>query len=867
MGDYLIPVQEAQGNLIYTDSGRIWANYQLDGINVSPYLASSIANGQARNKALFKNLSMAASGDMLLLGIKAKTAPEQMIERVLKGIPNLDEGRHPDLLAEIDTFYEKMCRGEIEEFQRLYVLSVEIPTSASGTASTVAKISGSDPFATVDRNWVAEREKEIFNLLPESFEPKRTTPDMLRWVHERMRLRGIDVPSSPSKDDGRAFSSKGFSNVIIDKVADTRPVLDEFLEGVKSGAVKGSKKRRLPRFSENFSSIRYGQQIAVYSPEERTESLPDGPASFQTLMAIGSWPTTPKKMLNTFTYLVDQNVGVDADFALRFSFSQEAISVDETRRFLKTLESEHRANSVDEFDARAYGDRGRERRLLQQQVSQETGARGMEVAAIFAFAHPHRTTLVKQVRSLRQLFEDNGFEPTIPVGGQFELLKMMMPGSSCTTMGQELKGTTTVHAFSACLPVRKTHAGDEYGMPIAVNMENALGQLILHDYFGATEGGSGSIAMTGDQGSGKSYLQKKLVGQMSDLHLPAWIIDQSEHAEWVVYAQQLGEFDVIDVMNPEHSLDPLKVLPPEKAGKLFVDLMLPLLELKPKSAEAELLVTLLKPHQREAYRILSSRALIEHLRNSGTEAAANLRRGLEFWADQEYTHTIFDPVGDDGRVWGLPAFEPSKRTVVFKTHGMTVHKGELRDDTEPSKQFGRVLFTAIAAYTAHVFSLTRDPSGFIADEVSFLSGTNVLEDLVKTPDRVGRKARNFVVAGTQLAKDLQDGNYDLIKTKIVFRQTNRENAISALGWIGIPPTEVMIEKLTSDTSPPDKKNQNRALRGREGEGWLSDGAGSIVRVKVLPQMSERRHRYADTTASTMIRFEDLSSYAGNNGHV
>lgn len=188
-------------------------------------------------------------------------------------------------------------------------------------------------------------------------------------------------------------------------------------------------------------------------------------------MAIGGWPTTPKNALNTFTYLVDQQIGVDADFALRFSFSQDAISLTETRQFLKTLAGENEANSVDEFDAQAYGDRGRERRLLQSQVSEEKGPRGMEVAAIFAFAHPHRLTLTKQVAALKETFRGNGFEPFIPVGGQFELLNMMMPGSSCTPMGTELKGTTTVHAFSACLPLRTSHVGDLQGLPIAINME------------------------------------------------------------------------------------------------------------------------------------------------------------------------------------------------------------------------------------------------------------------------------------------------------------------------------------------------------------------------------------------------------------
>lgn len=865
MGDYLIPVTDAHDNVIYTADGRIVANYLLTGINVSPYLTSTITSGQERNKQLLRNLSMVASPDMLLLGIKTRSAPEEIIQRVLDGVPHLDERNDTDLLTQIDEFYRKLVRGDIEEFQRLYILSVEIGTAATGAASA-AKISGTDPFADIDKHWVARREAALFDLIPSEFVARRTTPELLRWAHERMRLRGIEVPAAPTAATEHTFRPKGFTNVIIDKAADTRPVFDEFVAAMKTGEVPAAPKRLLGRFRENYQAIRYGQCVSVCSPESRTETMPDGPVSFQTLMAIESYPTAPQNVLNTFTYLVDQDIGVDADFALRFSFDQDAISVDETRQFLKTLDAEIDANAVDEFDARAYDNRRRERRLLDAHVAQESGPRAMEVAAIFAFAHPNRTILARQVRAIRELFEENRFTVTVPVGGQFDLLKMMLPGSACTKLGRELKGTTTVHAFSACIPIRSSRAGDLRGLPIAINTENALGQIILHDYYGATEGGSGSIAVTGDQGSGKSYFHKRVIGDLSDLNLNSWVIDNSPQGEYVVYGQQLRHVDIVDVTNPERSIDPLKTLPADQAGPLFLDLMLPLLGLEPSSREARLLGHILKPANRQVHGIESSRDLITYLgRNNGSTEADNLHRQLEFWADQTYARVIFDPIGQDNRVRRLPAFTPDGQHVVFRTHGVQVIKGELRHDTEPSRRFGRVLYTAIAALAAHYFSLTSEPCAFLADEVSFLEGSNVPELLLRDQDRTGRKAGNFIVAGTQLATDLLDGNYDLIKQKIVLRQETRDNAIAAFNWIGIPPTEAMIEKMMTDTSPRDPQRQNRAVAGREGEGWFGDGA-AIVRVKMLRQMTEDRHRFANTTTSEMIRVGDLPALAMNGSH-
>ncbi|TQC45050.1 hypothetical protein EEB14_33975 [Rhodococcus sp. WS4] len=867
MCEYLVPLEKAEDNLLITHEGRVWANYLLQGVNVSPYNPTTIVDAQGANKELFKALSTLRSADMLLLGVKAKVQPEDIISRIVAGIPDISIETHPALYQWIDEFYKQLKRGVYEEFERVYFLSIEIPTGTSAGSRAFARAGATNLVDDINMRMVREQEREFFLTIPSTFRAQRTNPDHLRWVHERMRTRGLSVSSMPGDNQSSTFSRGGFTDVMINKVADTDVVFDEFLERLDKGLLpEKERKVKIAQFRKNYRSIRWGQQLAVHSPQQRSDALPDGPASVQSVMAIESFPTEEKKAINSFTYLVDQWIGCDADFALRFHFSQQAISVDSMRQFRKTLDSEEAANAADEFDADDYDNRWREIQALHGSVKKETGPRGIEVAAIFALAHPNRATLRNQVRAFKTQLENSNFTVTHPVGGQFDLLMMMLPGSSCSELGGELKQSSTVHQFSACLPVRRTVAGDAVGFPIAINKENALSQIIHHDLLNATDKGNASIAATGGQGSGKSNFQKVLVGHMSDMNRPNYIIDQSTHGEYVVFSRQLAATEVVDCRNPNVSLDPLKTMPSAVAKQVFLDLMLPLIGLAPDSEEALLLSDLLSDRSRATNRIKSSVDIIEHLDGrGGTKVAQSLRRKLLFWAGQPYTRILFDPRGEDGRPRVLPPFNPSANNVVFLTRGLTVPKGELTDKTPASERFAQVLYTTVAEHTAYQFSITRGLCGFFGDEMSFLEGSTVPEKMIKTPDRTGRKDQKFIVATSQIPKDFNDGNYDLIKKKLILKQETRANAIDAFTWADIPATEKMIERMLTDTSPMDPNNNNMPIPGREGEGWYNDGHGSIVRVKTLGQITKARRRYADTTSSKMIRMDDLAAAGVDHG--
>lgn len=868
MGDYYPRITRRVGNLIYNNDGTVWANYLLRGINTDPYQQGRIEACQDTNGLLFSALSHLQAADFLLLGLKAQTPPQLIMDRCADGIPGLEEpGRYPRLLAQFDSLFKRIKAGELAEYQRVYWLSIGFPARQSLRDKILSKAAVIDPHRRVDGRIIRDLEKQYFDAIPKQFRPIRTTPAHVRWVLDRARQRGITVPIMPAPEASRALvddSPRSFPEIHINKNADTDALLEDLVARVADGDPQvdpaAKAKGWVGVMQDNYRSTRWGRMLAVSNVETRNPDFPDGYTSYQMQMGISQYPTTDGLDINAFTYLVDQEIGCDADFALRFHFDQELLSKRGLRKAMRELNDEARANIRDEFDTEDYSDRRGEMREFRHAAKSESAPRGMKVAVVFSFAHQNRHFLEERIAELTEHFEKHDFTPYLPVGGQFDMWQAMMPGSSCPTVVEDIKQTTTARLLSAYMPVRRTVIGDAIGLPIGINKENALGQIVHWDIFNASDKGNASCTVCGAKNKGKSWLIKLKLGYLLDAGCYAHIIDQSDHGEYMVFAQTLTDVEIVDVfggvdaLGRRVSMDVLKCYPPEEAALQFQNLWLPLLELRSDSASAELLATAVEPSYRQAFGIASTRDLMNHLMTVPGEHARDLVVKLSFWARQPYTHAFIDPV-IDGNVVKHDPFNAEARAVVFRTHKLNVHRGsEASKATEPER-FAAMAYTALAKLTTQRFSGIKEPCALVGDEMHFQSGSDVLVELIERPDRVGRRANNFFIAGAQLASDF-GSHYRLVKRKVLLGQETRSNAAEAFVYGDMPPTERLVNMMVNETSPLDPDNNNMPIPERAGEGWYNDG-NNIGRFKGLQHLLASRRRHADTTASRIIRETEL----------
>ena len=867
MGEHIPPLRGRRGNLIFAEDGIVWCNYLLTGINVNSYRPTSALAAQDSHELLLTALSEIPSDDIMLTGLRVRIDPLDTARRITGGIPDWDPQRYRHLHVLLDEFYKRMLAGEYPEFDRVYWLSISQPSRRSVSDQLVSTMIDVDPHEGIDWADVAEFERRCFESIPAEFRPVRTTPASVDWCFDRATTRGLSVPTLAAPDQGGAVpGERAYPEVVIDEAAETSALYSSFLRDVADGRPSAS--GRKPSLLQRFRTLSAGKVMSIAHPGRRTADMPDGPVSFQSMMGVARYPARYSDQVSSFTYLVDQAIGVDADFTLRMRFSRSITDIAEVSKTEKNLVSEGEANAEDEFEAFDYDNRRAELRRFHDAVRAETGPRGMQVAAIFAFGSNDLDHLNTRMAALNQRFRSNGFTPLQPVGGQRELWTMMMPGSRRTRLGEDLMQTTTAHWFSGAMPIRRSFAGDAVGMPLAVNRENANGQIILLDILGATDRGNASIALTGAQGSGKSNAMKLVLLFVTALNRYAAVVDHSRHGEWAVFARQIARTQVVDAASGLWSMDPLKCLPSPQAETVMLAHYLPLFGFATVSAEAAYLANILRPEFRGPRGITSTRRLMDWLRSAGEAEAKALSLNFEHWAALPYTRTFIDPPPRPGGDDGLPPFDNltdlSARLergevpycTVFRTHELPVYRGENPSAASDLNQWSAAVYGTIARMTAQRFAQIRGTCVFFGDEISFLKGNeDVVELLIRSPDRTGRKDRNFVVVASQHAEDF-DHNYAMIEKRAALRQPVVANAAAALEYLDMPVLDSLVDMMTTQTSPPDPDNNNLPRAGRQGEGWWNDGINT-VRVQFLPIVSTALARFADTTSSRMIRESDL----------
>lgn len=865
MGTHFPPLTKRSGNLIFAADGSVWCNYLLTGINVSGYQPGSSAAAQGSHELLLNALSKIPTDDIMLTGLRVRIDPLDTCRRITSGVPDWDPERYRYLGGLLDEFFKRMRSGEFVEFDRVYWLSISQPSRQRIAERVVSTVVETDPHADMDWNDVVDFERRCFEAIPSEFRPRRTTPAAVDWCFERATTRGLRVPLlAPPGQPGAVPGENTYPEVVIDEAADASALYSDFLRDVKQGRAD----TRKPSLRQRFRSLKAGKVMSIAHPSSRTAEMPDGQVSYQSLLGIARYPARMVDQVNSFTYLVDQALGVDADFTLRLRFSSDLAETGSVSKRERELVSEGEANAEDEFEAFDYDSRRAELRRFHDAVRSEPAPVGMQVAAIFAFGSNNLDHLNRRIAAVEQRFRSNGFTPLLPVGGQRELWTMMMPGSRRTRLGDDLLQTTTAHWFSGAIPIRRSFAGDAIGMPLAINRENVNGQIVLLDILNATDRGNASIALSGAQGSGKSNAMKLVLLFVTALNRYATVIDHSRHGEWSVFARQIARTQVVDAAAGEWSMDPLKCLPSPQAETVMMAHYLPLFGFSTKSAEAAYLASILRPEFRGPRNITSTRRLIEWLKGTGEPEAVELRRNFEHFAALPYTKTFIDPptCGIDDH--GLPPFDNladladrmehgnSPYCTVFRTHELPVYRGENSSAASDLNQWAAAVYGTIARMTAYRFAQIRGTCVLFGDEISFLKGNeDVVELLIRTPDRTGRKDQNFVVVASQHAEDF-DHNYAMIEKRAALRQPVKANAEAALRFLDMPVLDSLVTQMTTQTSPPDPDNNNLPRAGRQGEGWWNDGNG-VTRVQFLPILSTELARYADTTSSRMIRESDL----------
>lgn len=865
--DYRTKIKKHEGHIAFMANGTVWANYICEGVPVDFYTPGSLESAQRQHTELFNHLVGLNFAEIFLGGFLTRVSVADRVRPVMEGIPVPEEYKgnpklaYPDLAPSLAAYHAALESGKYPRFRRLYWISVRLPVKTSMGERLASQLYDSDPFEELERtdqhNALRRADKEIISRISEEFGLRKVQASDYDWLYDRIRLRGVQIPEvswyleEDRKNVGKtAISSSvaGFPTIMVGGNPDGEALVSEFANRYGAGDPPGARKA----LKDYYRSLGAGSFVEVRNPDERTAELPDGPISYQAVLAVARYPSTPDRASRGFTALVDQALGLDGDFVHRIRPSGVKTDRDlaETER---QISAEANANTDTYLDADHYGDMRSETREYAAVLRSDAASARLEVSTFFILGAPRLDALTSLIPTVKSRLTGAGYRLHTPVGLAEELWDMTWPLSSPTGLTAELEGTTTAALLGQYAPMRFHRVGDAKGIPLGQNLDNALGSDVYLDLMHATEEGNGSIALTGAQGRGKSHTMKTIVGWLADLTKTAVILDAQ--GEWMTYAKTLPSHQQVDLVNPTVSVDPLKVLPFNLACEVLSSLFLPLLGVSPDTEAGAILASRFDPEWVKSRGCTTTRELLEAITSKAArheqiaDALASLRRLL----NNRIADAFIDPE-INGRVHPLPAAKFDAKVIVFYTRGLALpQSGVSHDQMTLQERFGLMANTAVAMFTKYIFDVRAETAAFVLDEAHFLDGLDVLTPLIKRPDREGRKYGTFVLVGSQTGEELSTPEYKLIAKRFCMGQDNPANAIEALEWASFIASPGLVDDLVSNTSPLRRNRNNRPVEGRAGECFANLGSGK-GKLRVFDIMRTDRRRIADTTASKFTRY-------------
>lgn len=838
------PVLDYEGNLLISSTGTIWATWGVTGIGYP------LRNHEEKKEARDRHLALirALRGEALILGLCAHGDPAAVALRMSDGI---DLDQNPAWREEVEARYAQLEAAPTSPERLLYLavplrfdiltqfrLMVEaalsglmvllgMPRWSAGQGSSRGMF-GSWLFLGGDLMAKARAAAEsVRKAIPGEFAPRPVSEAEHAWIFEQAHQRGVYAPLRPEAEEpGQRISGRSVPNVEISEGSER--------EGL----------RRLMPWRNRYATV-------------QSEDM-DQP-SYQVLQVFAGVPAGGVDFPGVEWIDMIPRITDRSDFAVRLQFSSREKAKRKNKGAERNLEDQEeqrpdagritgRAVELDEVGDALTGFT-EELRASQEEVEVQS-----TTVVISSGQTPEEA--IEEAEFIRKAYKDMEFRLTAPIGYQGELFWQCLPGTPTRPITREYAQIQTGKGFSAAMPLTSAAAGHPSGIFVGLNRSTAHATPYLIDpAIPMLTDGSGSCGICGELGSGKSHLCKLIAGGVADRGGRIMAIDRSQNGEWETFGRTVGGCIVVRVIDPEYSLDPLRIFPPERAARGAQGFFGTLLDIAPMSDSGAALSSAIDPKYLRAHGVTSSGKLLEHLKSDECtiRGKEQLTARMEILASKDYGAVIFDE--------DLPPMPTDARMTVFRTIGVSLPTaGELAAEHRfrnlpIEKKFGSSIYQLVMEISRELcLADPRELAGFFVDEAHHLVGFPAGEEAVEDFLRVARKDLAFLV----LASHDPEADFGsetlrgLIAFRILMRHTKLELAKRGLAFLELDPDDrQLIETVTKDLSPKTWLNPESGRMevhpARRGEGLILDDGGRPAKLKVLPPASPARAEAALTS--------------------
>lgn len=830
------PALTMADNLMWTRSGAVWATWRLSPL---PY-GYRPAKDKLQARALHRMLVRSRLGESLLLGVAAGLDPAVVVERMIEGIP-LDESS--------DWAYE--CAATLESLdelplgQRLYFLSVPLRHAspwALAAESLRAAVADLQDALALPRAGVSERElatrreqaAAIQKTIPAPFRAQPVTAAQLTWLHGHAQTRGLyldlDLPETSEANTTTADHQR--------TAAALRPALLD--EGGRTD---------LDRTARSAWSPLHRKYLKVVNPD--TPEL----TSYQVLLAMADVPADGMVFPGSEYLGRVDDAGVDADWAVRLHVRSRDEVARKNRKAVIGLNDQfqQREGELSTGPHDLYRS-ARDLTELQAKFDADSAEVEVEATTIFAVAAPDPDTASDRAAALISHYAAGDYKIVQPLGGQESLWWAMTPGTPAGRIVREFAQLTTSDNFAAAVPLTCTDLGDPTGPLLGLNISTGQTGVVHHDPAGAATrlDVSGSLAVAGELGAGKSVTLKKIAVDTVDRGGRFIAADRTNVGEWATMAASITNASVINILQPEVSLDPLRLFGQQTGARVAQSFLTPLLNLTPTSDLGICLAEVLDPDYLRRHELTSLGQLVQHLQADCTlPDAASLGRRVNVFARRDLGRVIFDP--------NLRALSLTARAIIFHTAGLELPEAEelrqehLFNQMRLERIYGRAMYALIAAIARTICFARRDELAlFVVDEAHHVTASPEGQQELRTFVRDGRKHQAAVALGSHDPEaDFGDETLrGLIPTRILMRHRDKTLAQRGLRWLDLnPDDEDLVELITQHTSPV---GADGVPEHRRGEALMRDATGNVGRIRVLQPALPSRREAINTTPPPVV---------------
>lgn len=809
------PLHWVRDNIAVNDSGMPVGIWYVTGKAYSMAPLEEKKAAQASAQDLFQSLT----GEYDIYGLVATTPPEKVIEQMLEGIDDPSK----EWLQECDLTYQALTT--LPAGERAYFIVAPLTSSNPRElwnrsvyrfTSTLHKMLGLPlPQPTEDdyQAWKA-RARSIQEKIPGVYNARPAGILSIRWITEHLTTRGAEASEAfdfkEIQDTSQwinavaclpkpAFDEGDFEEIALDKLAKAKLF--------KRRYVKVSRYGKEPSFQQ-FACLAMTPQAGFIFPGSEFINLAAGlPQDIDFCIRIKSTPAQQAKERNAKSErnLKDQYEQHTGDDGITGGHSELDKSATALRGFVEDLNATDREVEI-------------------------------QATIIFASSGPTAEAAVQDMKALTDFYNSEEWLLDVPYGGQETLFWDFWPGSTPSEISSEYTQLTTGRNFSMGIPFANDELGMNKGFRAAINITSGRHSPVLMDLGGLAENDvSGSFACVGELGSGKSVALKTMASHSIDRGAQLVAVDHSDNQEWAALANALTTANVVDFLNPNQSLDPLRIWTnDEEKKRQTLNLITMMLGTDPSQRSYALLFRELdRLFNAEEHGINTLRDLVSHFQfgdfaERDLDTARFLADRLNIFAKLDFARTFFDPE--------LPVLDFSYQATVFCTHGMELpNENELYGSVQGldlGKRMGRAAYAYLAEIGSHI--MYEDDSQevlFLVDEAHHMTSSPEGSATIKKALKTGRKHKSAVGLATHSADELGDEDLrGLIPQRFVFRTRDVPMARKNLNWLDTAyASEEYIEMLTKHTAPMD--STGKVPDHRRGECFYRDPLNRIGKIK------------------------------------